>query len=133
MTGMSMGQSDVPGPEGQAAVARIPEKDGARFSGGEEDQWAAQQLGEEEEDYLHLLHRLYHVTWLLLVLLFSKSGGKTDFYFETASFVKETKFDTGATRTSNQLAAALERRTWCDFTREQGGWGQIPGDSNQIS
>lgn len=38
MTSMSLGQSDVPGPEGQAAVAGIPEEDGARVSGGEKDQ-----------------------------------------------------------------------------------------------
>lgn len=37
MTDVSLGQSDVPGPKGPAAVARIPGEGGERIGGGEED------------------------------------------------------------------------------------------------
>lgn len=74
---MSLGQSDVPGPEGPAAVARIPGEGGERIGGGEEDRRAAQQPGEEEEEEegssssCDLTERLFFFS-------FSKSGGKTE-------------------------------------------------------
>lgn len=77
---MSLGQSDVPGPEGPTAVARIPGEGGARIGGGEEDRRAAQQLGEEEEKEAGstLSSWSCDLTKGLYFLSFSKSGGRTE-------------------------------------------------------
>lgn len=95
MTGVSLGQPDVPGPEGPAAVARIPGEGGERVGRGEEDRRAAQQLGEEEESSSSLFSSSScDVTSSLLLsanpveeLMMQDAAlnwSMKDFYFETA-------------------------------------------------
>lgn len=76
---MSLGQSDVPGPEGPTAVARIPGEGGAGIGGGEEDRRPAQQLGEEEKEAGSASSSWScDLTKGLYFFSFSKSGGRTE-------------------------------------------------------
>lgn len=139
MTNVSLGQSDIPGPEGPAVVARIPGEGGERIGGGEEDRRAAQQPGEEEEEGIIFIIFIMWPDWASFLLLFQQIRWKNwvsnistkDFYFE-----RKRQFPVWADEPPSpwqqehpisshllHLSLVAEWSAWFDSAhRAQGGW-----------